>query len=213
METVLGIDDAGRGPVIGPLIIAGVLIDRDDEEKLKDMGVKDSKLLSPFARTVLYGKIVKIAKGYKAIVISPKKVDEYVAENALNWLEADAAIELIQELKPDIAIIDCPSNNIKSFSDYLGKKVDVGIRAEHKADVLFPVVSAASIIAKVTRDMEIEKIKKEYNIDFGSGYPADPRTVQFLEKNFRNPKYGPIIRKSWAPFKKLKAGQSKLGEF
>ena len=217
MVTILGVDDAGRGPVIGPLVMGGVLIDKDKEELLRDIGAKDSKMLTSFQREDLYEGIIKIAKSFKVILYSPQQVDDAVARHNLNWLEADATIQMINEFKPDIAFLDCPSNNIKAYSSYIEKKVmkEVAIQAEHKADALYPVVSAASIIAKVTRDREIEKLKKEFGVDFGSGYPSDPRTVLFLEKNYREKKYQEIIRKSWASVKDLeeRRNQKKLGEF
>ena len=77
---------------------------------------------------------------------------------------------------------------------------------EHKADLNYPVVSAASILAKVTRDAEIEKIKKEIGVDFGSGYMSDPRTSEFLKKNYK--KYPEIFRKSWAPYQKIIGAKS-----
>lgn len=181
------------------------------------MGVRDSKLLSPSQRERLYGGILRIAKKHKAIVISPKHVDDAVLGHNLNWLEADATIEIIDALKPDFVVLDCPSNNLKAYRRYVEKKIKhkAEIRTEHKADLHFPVVSASSILAKVTRDAEVEKIKKRFNVDFGSGYPSDPRTVEFLRKNFRKHEYEGIIRKSWASVKNLEAEekQKSLGEF
>lgn len=215
MATIVGIDDAGRGPVIGPLVIAGVMVDEKDEEKLKSIGAKDSKMLSPLQRERLYDTIVEIAKKYKAIIISPQQVDNAVAEHKLNYLEADASIEIINEFKPDTAILDCPSNNTKAFNAYVEERAKgPKIISEHKADATYPVVSAASIIAKVTRDREIEKLKRKFRVNFGSGYPSDPRTVEFLKRNYENKKYEGIFRKSWASYKNLAEGkQKKIGEF
>ena len=117
-------------------------------------------------------------------------------------------------MKPDKAILDCPSTNVKAYKQYVEKllKGKVELVAEHKADVNYPVVAAASILAKVTRDREIEKIKKKVG-NVGSGYPADPVTKAFLEKNWdKHPK---IFRKTWAAYKNVakKKGQKGLGEF
>ncbi|MFH1510351.1 MAG: ribonuclease HII, partial [Candidatus Woesearchaeota archaeon] len=118
----------------------------------------------------------------------------------LNWLEARKAAEIINELKPEKVFIDCPSNNTERFKQYLAKllKKETEIVAEHKADEKYPAVSAASILAKVTRDAEIKKIQATINEPIGSGYPSDPVTCEFLKKNHK--KYSNIFRKSWMSY-------------
>ncbi len=214
---ICGIEEAGRGPVIGPMVICGVLIEDKDEKKLKKIEVKDSKLLTPKQRTNLYDKIIKVVKNHKLIILQPKKIDEALFSDSLNlnWLTAENMVKIINKLKPDTAIIDCPSPNIKAFKNYLMERLDnkkTQLIVEHKADVNHLIVGAASILAKVTRDMEIEKIKKKIG-DFGSGYPADPKTVEFLKNNFH--KYPGIFRKSWMSFKTVvnNKNQKKLKEF
>ena len=135
-----GIDDAGRGPVIGPLVMAGIVIGQEDEDKLVKIKVKDSKLLTPKQRSFLYGKIIKIVKAYKIVIIPPEEVDKAVQKDDglnLNWLEANKSIDIIHELKPDIAILDSPSNNLKSYSCfsslYTGKS-DKGQRNRKTAE-------------------------------------------------------------------------------
>ena len=132
-----------------------------------------------------------------------KELIEAGIEDLVNWLEADKSVEIIEALKPDIAILDCPSNNTKKYQQYIEQKLKakVGIRAEHKADQNFPVVSAASILAKVTRDNEIKKIQSKIKEPIGSGYPADPVTVKFLKENYT--KYPSIFRHSWDSYKKV----------
>ncbi|GAG16811.1 unnamed protein product, partial [marine sediment metagenome] len=161
-------------------------------------------------------KIVKIVK-YKLIIISPKEVDDALSSDSLNlnWLEAENMVKIINELKPDMAIIDCPSTNTKKFGSYLKERLNnkkTQLVVEHKADVNYPVVSAASILAKVTRDLEIDKLRKKVG-DFGSGYMADPKTADFLKNNYN--KYPWIFRKSWISFKKTVSNrnQKKLREF
>ena len=216
-KTILGIDEAGRGPVIGPLVIAGTKIKQKDEKKLIALGVKDSKLLSKGQREYMFGQILKIVDSYKIIIIPPEKIDAALNSDStnLNWLEADNSIEIINELKADKAILDCPSNNIKKYSEYIVNKLKTKtqVLAEHKADMKYPIVSAASILAKVTRDREIEEIKKKIGQNLGSGYPSDPITVAFLEKNYR--KYPEIFRKTWAPYQNVinKKQQKKLFDF
>ncbi len=217
MTLIAGIEEAGRGPVIGPMVMSGVLIEKEDEARLKVIGVKDSKKLSPLQRERIFEKLKDIVKGVKVIIIEPAVIDFYVeSENKnLNWLEADKTVDLIDSLKPEIVFIDCPSNNIQAYSNYIRTKLKtkVEMHAEHKADERYLVVGAASIIAKVTRDREIEKIKKKIGVDFGSGYPSDPVTRKFLEENWQ--KYPKIFRHSWDTYKKASKseGQSRLGEF
>lgn len=211
---ICGIEEAGRGPVIGPMVICGVNIDDSKDAELKEIGVKDSKLLTSIQRRELFPKIKKIAKDFKIIIVKPAEIDKALQSEStnLNWLTADKFIEIVNELKPGIAYVDCPSTNVSAFKEYMKERITskkTKLIVEHKADARYPAVSAASIMAKVTRDKEIEKIKKKYNIDIGSGYPADPFTKQFLEKNYN--KY-PIFRKSWASWKNVakKNGQRKL---
>lgn len=214
---ICGIEEAGRGPVIGPMIVCGVLIEKGTEKELKKLGVKDSKILTPKQRECMFSEIKKVVKDYKVLKVSTKEIDNAISseESNLNWLEADKFIEIVNSLKPDIAYIDCPSNNTAAYKEYIQERIKskkTKLVVEHKADQKYVVVSAASVIAKVTRDTEIEKIKKKYNIEFGSGYPSDPFTKQFLEKNYN--KY-PIFRKSWVSWKNIakKKGQKKLFQF
>jgi len=214
---ICGIEEAGRGPVIGPMVLCGVLINQDEEYKLIKLKVKDSKLLTPKQRENLFNKLIKIIKKYKVIIIHPKEIDNAVSSDKLNlnWLEAIKSAEIINELRPDIAILDCPSNNTKAYKEYVEKhlKAKVGIRAEHKAESKFPVVAAASIIAKVIRDKEIKKIQSRIKENIGSGYPSDPITVKFLKENYK--KYPTIFRKSWISYKGVmeKKSQKTLADF
>ena len=221
MTTVCGIDDAGRGPVIGPMVLAGVVLEVKDIPKLKTLGVTDSKLLTPSKRDKMYTEIILIAKKYKIIKIFPKEIDDAVLSNGstnLNWLEAEKMAEIINYLKPENVVIDCPSNNKENFAKFLNSKIKVktNLKCEHKADLNFIEVSAASILAKVTRDKEIELLKEKIGDDFGSGYPADPKTKKFLKDNWD--KYPEIFRKSWSSYQVYSDGnkskkQKTLGDF
>jgi ribonuclease HII len=212
---VCGIDEAGKGPLIGDLVMAGAMFDEEGTEKLEKLGVTDSKLILPKKREELFKKIIKIAKDYKILVVGPKEVDEAVLSKEgmnLNWLEAHKAADIINALKPDKAIIDCPSTNISAYKEYfmnLIKNKEMEAVVEHKADLNYVECAAASILAKVTRDEEIEKLKKKVGIDFGSGYMADPKTKAFFDENFT--KHHNIFRKSWAPYKKKIKGMNQKG--
>ena len=211
---VAGIDEAGRGCVIGPLVICGAMIDDNKQENLKNMGVKDSKLLTPLKRERLFDDLQGVLK-FEIIIIDPAEIDSYVLSETgdnLNWLEAQKSVEIINRLKPEEAILDCPSQNTKAYKEYVTERLlhkKLTIKAEHKADFNYPIVAAASILAKVTRDAEIAKIKKEVGEDFGSGYMADPKTAAFLKKNWN--KYPSIFRQSWAPYQTLSGMKKQKG--
>jgi len=202
---VLGIDEAGRGPVIGPLVMVGFMIDEEKEEELRKIGAKDSKQLSREKREELAEKLKKMGK-IVIKVIHPWQID---AEN-INKLERQAAREIILEAEPDLVIID-------GFEKNLDKKLGVKAKviAEPKADVNYAVVSAASIIAKVTRDAMIEELKEKYG-DFGSGYPGDEKTVRFVEQLVKKHKKLPeFVRKSWGTTRRIieEEEQAKLTDF
>ncbi|MEA2036665.1 MAG: ribonuclease HII [Nanoarchaeota archaeon] len=216
MTLICGIDEAGRGPVIGSMVMAGVLIDKKDSPKLKALGVKDSKLLTKEQREALFDKIVKTVKQYKIIIVPPKEIDEALEseELNLNWLEAHKSADIINYLKPDKAILDCPSINIEKYQSYVENllKNKVKLIVEHKADVNYIESGAASILAKVTRDKEMEKIQKKYG-NTGPGYPSNEITQNFLKENWN--KYPEIFRQTWSSYKKHKEAknQSRLGDF
>lgn len=215
MVKLCGIDEAGKGPVIGPMVLCAACTDEKKIGELKALGVKDSKLLSIGRRKDLYMKL-KTMLEYKIDIISVEDIDLALEspESNIIKLEAQRSGELLRSLKPDKAIIDCPSANIRSYTSLIQKVAGEKIKllCEHKADHTYAIVSAASIIAKYIRDAEIENLKRKYNIDFGSGYPSDPFTRRFLEKNYS--KY-PFFRKTWASWKNIakKNGQRKLGQF
>ena len=214
MTKILGIDEAGRGPVIGPLIIGGVMVEEGDEKKFE--GVKDSKLL-PHKKRIELDKKIKEVSEFMIIEVLPKEIDEAILGGKinLNWLEAHKQAEIINSLNPDVAIIDCPSPNCKAYEAYVrellvNKKIKMIV--EHKADVNYPVCSAASIIAKVRREDAMDEIKSIYG-DTGPGYPANATTLAFIRDNWQ--KHPDIFRKSWATFKNQEkaAGQMKLEKF
>ena len=204
MTLVLGIDEAGRGPVIGPLVISGVLINKGEEEKLVKIGAKDSKLVPVNQRERIFDKIIDVAKSTQIITIEVDEIDKAVESTEgmnLNWLEAKKSAEIINEFKPDVVILDSPHPIAEKYGEYVRELLDnksIEIISEHKADENYPLVGAASILAKVTREREMEKIKMKYG-DVGPGYPANPITKKFVEENFE--KHPEIFRKSWATFK------------
>jgi ribonuclease HII len=217
-QFLLGIDDAGRGPVIGPMALAGVLIRKENEKSIMEDGVKDSKLLTPQKREHLAKLLKEKALSYCVQLITPSEIDTGFGEGLnLNKVEALVAARIINDLTAKLSkeqkeklkiIIDCPSNNISAWKEYVVgylKEKSLGklISCEHKADFYHPVVSAASIIAKTTRDDEIEKLKKQIGVDFGSGYSSDERTKKFLELYSEKFKNHRIFRESWATWREF----------
>jgi ribonuclease HII len=205
MKKVLGIDEAGRGPVIGPLVLAGVMLDEKDLDNLKKLDVRDSKLMTPRSRELVFDKIKKEVKAFKILIVEPKEVDEALESDSLNlnWLEAKKTAEIINDLKPDRAAIDSPSPNLNAYRNYLTNLLEdksVELIIGHKMESKYIEVAAASVLAKVTRDKKIEEIKELVGNHMGSGYMSDPRTKEFFEENFE--RYPEIFRKSWMPFKK-----------
>jgi ribonuclease HII len=207
----LGIDDAGRGPVMGPMILGGCLIKKSDQKELKELGVRDSKTLTPKRRAFLAEKIKEIAISYKLIKIFPDEIDSKKdAGVKLNEVEAIAAAEIIDALnsskeKLDV-VLDCPSTNTVAWKDFLISKLkktdNLEIESKHKADQTNVSVSAASILAKEEREKEVSKIKEKYGNEIGSGYPADPNTIEFLKNNAIKLKDEGLFRKSWSTYQK-----------
>ncbi|MEM3673783.1 MAG: ribonuclease HII [Candidatus Bathyarchaeia archaeon] len=213
---IAGVDDAGRGSVIGPLVIAGVLMSEDDLPKLVELGVKDSKLLSPQRREKLTAEIKRIAKKYAVIKLSPKDIDAVVQRgiklHRLNRLEAQTMAKVIEMLKPDVAYVDASDVLEERFKQHILECLPfkVEIISEHKADRKYPIVSAASIIAKVERDSEIAELAEKYG-DFGCGYPTDPKTISFLKECLQKTgEYPDFVRKSWKPAKRVKSEKDSL---
>jgi ribonuclease HII len=219
MSLVAGIDEAGRGPVIGPMVMAGVSIQEEHLPRLKALGVKDSKQLLPSVREELFPKILMYAESYKIITISPQEIDAALEDTAsnLNLLEANTSSLIINFLKPERVYIDLPDKNPDRYKEAISKGLthkEVQIIAEYKADVNYEIVSAASILAKVTRDRYIGLLKEQCGEDFGSGYTSDPKTQEFI-RNRWNDENILFFRKRWATWQNMKRenDQKKLFDF
>lgn len=202
-----GVDEAGRGSILGPLIVAGVSVKESKILRLKELGVRDSKLLTAKARERLFDEIIGISDHHHIHVIKSTEVDASVLLKGLNKLEAKAMAHVISHINAGEIYVDCCDTNPERYRDHIASHLDVApkIHSMHHADRINVVVSAASIIAKITRDKEIQKIRKRYR-DIGSGYPSDERTMLFI-KNWIDVRKRPpaFARKSWKPLRMMMA--------
>ncbi len=220
MKKILGIDEAGRGAVVGPLVIAGAMFNEHDIPKLKALEVRDSKELSPARREELEKKIKELALDFVVIKIPAKKIDESRAQGTnLNRLEIDHMSSIIKTMKPDKVIVDSPEANTKKIkNEIMGKIGDLKIEiiSENYADSKYPTVSSASILAKVVRDLSIKNLEKKLGEEIGAGYPSDDRTIDFLKRILKKfGEYPEFVRKSWSTSKRVKGekNQSSLSQF
>lgn len=200
-----GVDEAGRGPVLGPLVVAAVLVESD--APLRELGVKDSKLVAPKKRETLDVAIREVARRVEVAVISAEDLNRRMPKTNLNKIEAWAFAGLLRRLQPTEAVLDACDVNAARFGRSVAAKARLPgcvIRSEHEADKNHPVVAAASIVAKVQRDRLMAAISAEAGEDCGSGYAHDATTVAFL-KGFveRTGKLPPFARREWETSKRL----------
>ena len=211
---ICGVDEAGRGPVIGPMVVAGVCA---DEKEIEALGVKDSKKLTPKRREYLAERIKEVATQIIIRVVEPEEIDKMRENMTLNEIEVEIFADIISKLEGEIIYVDAADVDEERFAQDIEEKIGRGVKivSKHKADALYPIVSAASIIAKVERDRIIREISEEIG-DFGSGYPADERTKRFLEDYYReHGELPPHTRRSWKSAKRLtkKGKQQTLGDY
>ncbi|MFP3278970.1 MAG: ribonuclease HII [Candidatus Micrarchaeota archaeon] len=234
---IAGGDEAGRGAVLGPLVVSLVSINEGKVKKLSEIGVRDSKMLSRKKREFLFDDIYSLAEDVRTYAITPEEINNAMRSNiSLNELEAIHFARLIDESEanPKKIFLDSPDVIPEKFGirvSLISKKpLKVnGVRrkgkngsgsaatavakiiAEHKADVKYPVVSAASIIAKVTRDRAIEELEESLGFDLGSGYPSDKTTLDMIRRNLDNERLLKHVRSEWKTLKLIR--QLKIFEF
>jgi ribonuclease HII len=211
---ICGVDEAGKGSVLGPLVIAAVGVTSDDV--FADVSVKDSKMLSPAMREHLYSVIRKRFR-VATVRIDAHEIDEIRRGMTMNSCIARAHAQVIGKLSPSKAFVDACDVNAFRYAEMVKSHLDCTceIISEHHADESFRVVSAASIVAKVVRDRAIVTLSKKYGT-IGSGYSSDPVTIAFLSSYIdEHKKPPPIARKSWKTVSRLiaKKQQSQLSEF
>jgi len=200
VRRIAGVDEAGRGPVIGPLVVAGIAIDEPNSEALREWGVRDSKQLTPTQREKLDTKIRQLPAQLELLEISANTIDtQRRSQHNMNDLETQWMVEILQRLRWDVAYVDA----VDVDADRFGRAIQSHFAAprlvvsEHKADSTYPIVSAASIVAKVRRDQRIAELHRIYG-DFGSGYPSDPKTIHFLKEWIAHHETFPdVVRNTW----------------
>lgn len=198
------------GCVVGPLVVAGAAAREEVLEELKEIGVRDSKLLTPARRVVLYTEVLRLCDRVHTEEIQPEQIDAAVSRGQkyrkLNFLEATYMARVADMLGASSVVLDAPDTLPSRFRrNVVGSmKTRCAVSATHHADSRYVIVSAASIVAKVERDRAVEKLRRKYG-DFGSGYPSDPKTRAFLlsllSRGDDTPDY---IRKSWKTLVRLR---------
>ena len=212
---ITGVDEAGRGPVIGPLVVAALCIPAEDEQKLRQQSIKDSKLLSVKRRTELEEWILS-QEGWlhQVVICHPARIDSYVTNMGLNLLEVELFSEALNSIgkKEGTIIVDaCDVNEDRFASRIASRLVDwpwpAQLISEHKADLNHLIVAAASILAKQERDRQMKNISDEVGMNLGSGYPSDAITVGALPALLTGDCPHPQLRWSWKTIRKLWPGE------
>lgn len=220
-RTVLGLDEAGRGSVLGSMFVGGVLVKEEDKSKLDDLGLKDSKKLSDRKREGFVPQIKELASTTVVKEVTAQQIDELRETVSLNKIEIEVFLKVIEELEPDKVIIDLLGSDGDKFKLELKARLgeefeELEIVAENKADVNYPIVSAASILAKSSREANVRQIEDKYEIELKTGYPHDQLALQFM-RNFLedNGELPPEARSSWSTCKRIveESSQSDVSSF
>ncbi len=173
----VGVDEAGKGPVLGSMFVAAV---RAEPERIPD-DVDDSKRLSPTRREELAEELREQADAISVVEIPVDRIDD--PETDMNELTVAGHAKALGILAQDgcDCYLDAGDTNAVRFERRVGSRIrpDIDIRAEHGADGNYPIVAAASILAKSAREEHVSSLESEYGT-VGSGYPGDDTTRTFL---------------------------------
>ncbi|MCJ7443849.1 MAG: ribonuclease HII [Methanotrichaceae archaeon] len=205
---LLGVDEAGKGPVVGSMFVAGIVVEAEKLFDLAAIGVRDSKQLDAVKRERISEKILKMATEYYILEVSPQVIDELRQVMTMNEIMVRCHARVVHRLHADKAFLDAADVNEERFAKRVknASSTRMQLLAEHKADQKHLVVSAASIIAKVRRDESIRQLEESINCRIGSGYPNDPQTIEFLEEWISAKRsLPPFVRSTWATAQRLKA--------
>ncbi len=208
-----GVDEAGRGPVLGPLVVAAVLIESD--KPLRKLGVKDSKQLSPKRREEMAPQIRELCRATALRVVHAEELNARMPGENLNEIEVDAFAELLRHLAPHTAVLDACDVNAERFGQRVGARLAAPcvIRSEHEADARHPVVAAASILAKVERDRIVAELAAQHGA-LGSGYSHDVATTTWLKDYVaRHNALPAFARREWETARRLLKKDRTLLEF
>ncbi|MCE4625511.1 MAG: ribonuclease HII [Desulfurococcales archaeon] len=196
---IIGVDEAGRGSIVGEMMVAAIAVPHDESKLLVELGVKDSKLLTPNSRSRLYRELSS-RYPFAVVPVRPWEIDEENL-NALTAKAASLAVSVVAERVGGFQRV-C-GVYVDRFGDPGKLRVMLRLRGykgslivEEKADLRYPVVGAASIIAKHVRDRRIRVLRSIYGVE-GSGYPSDPRTMEWVRRVLSSGVTPPIIRYSW----------------
>ncbi len=203
---VLGLDEAGRGSVLGPLVVGGFCCAEADLPAVVATGARDSKRLTAVRRAEVYARLSAVGER-RSIALAPRTIDRYVRDGRLNELELAAFALLVRATRPDTVFVDACDPNAERFGRRLSAAAATGARvvSRHKADRDLPVVGAASIVAKVRRDAALASLRDSVAEELGSGYPSDPTTRACVERHAQDGGKIPAwMRRSWATVQRVK---------
>ncbi|OUJ19513.1 Ribonuclease HII [Methanonatronarchaeum thermophilum] len=220
---VVGVDEAGKGPVLGPMVVAAVVVRhgggfKESPSVFRGLGLRDSKKLGRGVRERLECEIKEKAVEYNVVSVSADQIDELRRVMTMNDVMVKAFSKVLEPLDFEVALLDAADVNEDRFARNIKKELGSSreFHALHGADDAYPIVSAASILAKVERDREIKKLEDRVKMKVGTGYPHDKRTINFIERYLKkNGELPPSTRKSWKTAKRLinKQKQSNLGDY
>lgn len=213
MYKVIGVDEAGKGPVLGSLFIGFSIINlagglkelNEYQDKLKEAGVMDSKKLNPKKRNQIYNSL-KDMMDIKYAQLTPVIIDENKEQGGdLMQLEIAAIVKVLNQEQPNCIIIDALMRDVDKFKSILERSLtfECSIIAENKADNTYPLVGAASIVAKELREQELAQIHQNVELDCGSGYPGDQKTREFVKLKGKDEEMRFLFRKSWKTYQEL----------
>ncbi|WGI16892.1 ribonuclease HII [Methanonatronarchaeum sp. AMET-Sl] len=220
---VVGVDEAGKGPVIGPLVVAAVIVEssgnyRETPNDFSGLGLRDSKKIDKRVRDSMERKIKEKSIDYNVVSVTAEQIDELRRVMTMNDIMVKAFTKALKPIDFDVALLDAADVNEDRFADKIQRELDSDKEfiSKHGADDIYPVVSAASILAKVQRDREIKKLEKKTGRVIGTGYPHDKRTIRYIENHLK--KTGdlpPNTRRSWKTATRLlkKYKQKNLSDY